>query len=86
METTIKFKNGTEIIAEENGGCYIVGKKPKFPEDLSVVEAGDRTFVNAFVIECASVDDRYWFAFGEMAADDVWKASIEDALCELSMG
>ena len=85
-KVTIVFADGTELEVEKNGTCFIVDEEPEFPEDLSVVEAGDRTYVNAFVIECASVDNRYWFTFGEMSEDDVWKASIEDALCELSMG
>jgi len=86
METKITFKNGTEIIAEQNGDCFIVDSKPTFPADLSFVEAGERTFKNAFIIECASVDGRYWFTFGEMTAEEVWRAEVEDALCELSMG
>lgn len=69
MEATIKFVNGEQIVADQNGTCYIVDVKPEIPDDLSVVEVenedGTIYFNDAFVIECASVDGRYWFAFGE---------------------
>lgn len=90
MEARIGFKDGTEIIAEENGNCFIVAAKPTFPADLSIVTVKSmgktETLKNVMVQECASVDGRYWFTFIEMSDMDVWKASIEDALCELSMG
>lgn len=78
-----------EITAEKNGDCYIVNSKPEFPSDLSVVTiTGEsvETLHNARIIECASIDERYWFAIGEMTPDELWRAEIEDALCELSMG
>ena len=90
MEARIRFKDGTEIIAIQNGNCFIVSNKPVFPDDLSLVTVrnidGEVTYKNATVQECASVDEMYWFTFVEMSDMDVWKASIEDALCELSMG
>ena len=86
----IIFQNGTEIEAERNGSCYIVENKPVFPADLSVVTVqnteGEEVFKNVKVQECASVDGRYWFTFVEVPEIEAWKASIEDALCELSMG
>ena len=86
----IIFKNGEEITAERNGSSYIVDEKPAFPKDLSIVTVrggGEEVvFKNAQVVECAAVDSRYWFCFVEQSEMDVWKASIEDALCELSMG
>jgi len=86
MEAKITFKNGTEITAEQNGSCFIVDEKPEFPTDLSIVEAGEMVFKNAQLIECASVDGRYWFTFRELTPEEIWRAEIEDALCELSMG
>ena len=69
MEATITFKNGEQITAEVNGNCYITVSEPAFPDDLSVVtvedEQGTKTFSNATVQECASVDGRYWFTFLE---------------------
>ena len=69
MEARIIFKNGTEITAEMNGNCFITQSKPAFPSDLSTVtvesEDGGRVYTNAQLVECASVDGRYWFAFTE---------------------
>lgn len=66
----IVFKNGMEIEAELNGSSLIVDTKPDFPSDLSVVTViatdGERTYNNAEIVECASVDDRYWFTVLEI--------------------
>jgi len=89
MEARIIFKNGVEITAEKNGDCFIVARKPAFPTDLSVVTVtdsdGEKTIRNVQVIECAAVDENYWFAFRELSEEEAWRAGIEDALCELSM-
>ena len=73
MEATIKFKNGTEIVAEVNGDSYITKSKPTFPNDLTgleiVTEKETKTFEEAMLIECASVDNRYWFTFIEKPLD-----------------
>jgi len=82
---TITFKNGVSIEAEKNGDCYITNAKPQFPSDLSEVTVGETKLKNVQLIECASVDGRYWFAFREMSETELWRANIEDALCELSM-
>lgn len=83
------FATGLVITAQVNGNCYITDEKPDFPEDISeiTVEQGEETteIKDAQLIECASTDGRYWFAFHEMTADEKWKADIEDALCDLSM-
>lgn len=69
MEAKIIFKDKSEITAEVNGSCYITESKPEFPEDLSVVtveeDEATKTFANARVQECASVDGLYWFTFVE---------------------
>lgn len=66
----ITFKNGMEIMAEENGSCLVTDSRPEFPACLSPVivsgAGGDHKYENAEVIECASTDGRYWFAFREM--------------------
>lgn len=71
MEARIIFKNGTEITAEMNGNCFITQSKPAFPSDLSTVtvetEEGTITYKNAILIECFSLDGRYWFAFNEVS-------------------
>lgn len=88
MDVTIKFTNGKTIKAKQNATSYIVKEKPAIPEDLSTVTVtgGDETKVykDAYLIECASVDGRYWFAFGEYSAAERRLMDIEDALCELS--
>lgn len=82
----IVFSDGTEIMAEQNGSCFIIDEKPDFPTDLSVVTIDEQTIENAKLIECASTDGRYWFAFCQMSPEEIWRAEIEDALCELSLG
>ena len=77
----ITFKDGTVIEADANGGCMITDNKPDFPADLSVVTVedgqGERTYNNAQVIECASVDGRYWFSFIEISADELEKEKTD---------
>ena len=74
MEAKITFKDGTELTVEKNSDCYILPEKPDFPDDLSIVtvesEDGYRKYHEASLIECASVDGRYWFAFGETSDTD----------------
>ena len=86
----ITFLDGTEINADVNGTCYIVDQEPEFPIDLSIVLIDDgesqTEIAHAKVLECASVDGRYWFTFIQMSEEEIWRAEIEDALCELSMG
>lgn len=69
MIATISFEDGSQLTVEKNADCYIVASKPAFPNPLGVVtiesEDGTRVFNDAQLIECASIDDRYWFAFGE---------------------
>lgn len=74
MEAKIIFKDGTELTAEKNGDCLILTQKPSFPDDLSTVtvqaEDGVREYHNALLIECESIDNRYWFAFNEESEAD----------------
>jgi len=66
----IVFKNGTEITAEENGTSLISDSRPDFPADLSSVtvirDGRGHIYRNVEIIECASVDGRYWFSFREV--------------------
>ena len=67
---TVKFKDGTQIAAEKNASTYIVDVRPAFPKDLSEVkivgaDGMEATLKNATVVDCASVDGRYWFCFSE---------------------
>lgn len=73
MNAKIIFKDGTELNVEQNGTCFITPTKPVFPADLSEVTVESEegmTFHDAFLIECASVDGRYWFAFGQESEQD----------------
>lgn len=71
METAkITFSNGEEIIAEVNGDSFIVNEEPTFPdnlEDITIEKDGqEETIEHGRIIECASVDGRYWFAISEI--------------------
>lgn len=83
-KVTIVFSDGLEIQAEQNGNCYIVDEKPDFPADLSVVTIGEQEMENVAIVECASIDGKYWFAFRQLSQTEIWMAEIEDALCDLS--
>ena len=66
----ITFKNGMKMEAEVNGSSLITDSRPDFPSDLSSVTVtgtdGERIYRDAEIIECASVDNRYWFSFREV--------------------
>ncbi len=70
----IIFTNGTVIEAEENASSLITASRPDFPADLSSVvvtgTGGERIYKNAEIIECASIDGRYWFAFREISESE----------------
>ena len=67
MQATITFRSGNSIMVEQNGECFITAAKPDFPNPLGDVkiasEEMERIVENAQLIECASVDGRYWFTF-----------------------
>lgn len=81
MEATIKFKDGTEIRAEMNGSCLILDEKPEFPEDLTDlrIESGEgiQTFEEAVLVECASINGKYWFTFIEKPLEQKQAEKIE---------
>lgn len=70
----IIFQNGMEMEAEENASSLIMDSRPDFPADLSLVTViwaeGERIYKNAEILECASVDGRYWFAFREISESE----------------
>ena len=95
MEAKVIFKNGQEITAEMNGSSLIVNEKPDFPEDLSEVTVrsadGDTVYHYALLVECASIDNRYWFTFiNESESDRTIRElreenqMLEDAIIELA--
>ena len=86
MEVRIAYGEGQVIFAENNGDCYITDAKPDIPKELLAVTvtaddpAYDRTYHNAELLECASVDGRYWFAFHELTADEQRQKEYEDTI------
>jgi len=86
----LTFENGIKIEADVNGDCYIVDEKPDFPIGITNVLVDDGEVEiekeNVTIIESAPLDGRYWFALVPASEFDIWRAEIEDALCELSMG
>ena len=92
METVIiSWNDGSpELEAEVNGGSFIVSEKPEFPADLSVVtldysNGNEVTLNNARIIECASVDGRYWFTIQEIPQDVIDKAETQAKIDYLAM-
>lgn len=95
MEAKIIFKNGQEINAEMNGSSLIVNEKPEFPEDITGVivraDGNDTVYSYPTLVECASVDGRYWFTFIEESESErvirelrEENKMLEDAIVELA--
>ena len=88
----ITFKDGSEIEAYLNGNSLIMDERPFIPEDLSVVRiAGDQgtdiTIKDAELVECASIDGRFWFYFAQKNEEQKLKEKVtflEDCLMEMS--
>ena len=72
--------------AEKNGDCYITDTKEEtqIPSGLfDVVITHDnpvysRSLHNAELIECASVDGRYWFAFRELSPEELYRKQLDE--------
>lgn len=70
-KSIIRFANGKTIEAEQNATSLITDFQPTFPDDLSVVTVQEsdgavRTYKNAKIVKCASIDGRYWFGIREV--------------------
>ena len=91
--------DGRTFIAENNGDCYIVGRKAdiRVPEGIFdvAVTVDDPTYNceyhNAELIEPYSIDGRYWFAFRELTSEELKQKELEktielltDCLLEMS--
>ena len=82
METVnIIFNDGTELEAERNGSSFIVNEKPDFPEEFTNItiedEDGETIIDSAELIECASIDGRYWFSFREITERETTENQLE---------
>ena len=98
MKATIQFVNRSEIVVDKSSDCYITDEKPAFPDPLGEVvvvsEEGERHIMDATLIECASVDGRYWFALMETPEDvklrrrivelEKTNGMLQDCLLEMS--
>ncbi len=86
MEAKIIF-NDKELIVEKNGDCYIVATDPELPEEFESVviesENGIREYHDARLIECASIDGRYWFTFMEISQEEKEKAGLLKQIADL---
>lgn len=82
MTAIITFQSGDQITVEKSGDCYIADTKPEFPDPLGSVsissDEGEKEFEDAMLIECASIDDRYWFSFMEIPEDVKLRNRIEE--------
>ena len=85
----ITFNDGTKITAEVNGNSYIVDEKPEFPEDLTdvVIEKNEeeKTIKDARIIECASIDGRYWFAIIEIPEQERILTHLQSSVDYIAM-
>lgn len=91
----IVFNDKTEITVGINGNSFIADKKPDFPDDLTNISVtGDQGmhFDNAILVECASVDTKYWFSFAEKSKSDIEREELlsiigeqNDAIDELTI-
>ena len=82
MEVKITFGSGEIITAEQNGGTFIAEQKPIFPADMGLVTVdgadGVRRYDEPQIVECASVDGRYWFCFVEESPQEKRIRQIEE--------
>ena len=83
MEVKITFGNGEIITAEKNGESLIMQQKPGFPAVLGVVtvestDGGGRIYNDPQIVECASIDGRYWFCFVEESPQEKRIRQIEE--------
>lgn len=86
MEALITFADGATLTVEKNGDCYILPQKQPITGNLShvTVESGEgsREYHDAILIECASVDGRYWFAFNEESQEEKERKMLQTRLDE----
>lgn len=87
MEATIRFANGQELTVEKNGSSYITAAKPEFPSNLNNItiesDEGSQLIARGEIVECASVDGRYWFSVVEVPASVIKEASIEQRIADI---
>lgn len=84
----IKLSNGVEFSAEDGGGSFAVDEKPNFPSGVFSVKIDREEYTEDLpsvrLVECFSIDGRYWFNFLPLSDQEKRIIELEDALCELS--
>jgi hypothetical protein len=84
----IKLSNGVEFTADDCGGSFAVNEKPDFPNGVFSVKIERKEFTEELsavrLVECYSIDGRYWFNFLPLSEQEKRIIELEDALCELS--
>lgn len=79
---TIKFSDGTEIKAEQNGSCYITDTQFSIPDlsSIEIVKNDDKNSTimnNCRFIFCTSIDSRFWFSFEEISSDEILRSDVD---------
>ena len=84
----ITLPSGLTITAEDCGGCFAADEKVEFPSGVFSVKIEREEFTEEYpsvrLVECYSIDSRYWFNFLPLSAQELRIIELEDALCELS--
>ena len=82
----IIFNDLSELDVEVNGDCYIVDSKPTFPTDLTNITIKmeqEKHYDNAILVECASIDKRYWFTFNEKSQSEIKDEELDNTINDL---
>ena len=90
MDTvTIRYGNDLSIIAEVNGSSFITDNDPDMPDFFPEVEIeyADYTVTlhNAQLVECAAIDNRYWFALVEMPQQELLISRLQATVDYIAM-
>ena len=84
----IPLGSGLEFTAHDGDGSFAVDEKPEFPSGIFGVKIerdGSVEELDAVrLVECFSVDGRYWFNFLPLSTQEMRIIELEDALCDLS--
>lgn len=84
----IKLSNGVEFTAEDCGGSFATDEKVDFPSGVFGVKIEREDFTEELsavrLVECYSIDGRFWFNFLPLSDQEKRIIELEDALCELS--
>ncbi len=80
MTAVIIFNEGTRLQVEQNGTSFILDEKQPITGDLTRVtivnDEGTQVIENAELVECASVDGRYWFTFVEIPREKMLERAL----------